>query len=136
MVNPVRRQFWLQLIEQARRKRPEDLGLLWEHLLLTEMQSRLTGSEIRYWRDKRGHEVDFVITRKGKAPIAVECKWSSDRFDPSNLNVFRKLYPQGENYVVAQDVTRSFRREHNDVSVLFLSIEAFIDILVTLQLSS
>jgi len=107
--------------------RPEDIGLLWEHFLLNEMQSRLTGTEICYWRDKQGHEVDFVITRKGKSPAAVECKWNSDGFDPSNLKVFRKLYPRGENYVVAMDVTRSFRRQHDALSVQFLSIQNFID---------
>jgi len=32
---------------------------------------------MHYWRDKRGHEVDFVIARRHGPPIAVECKWSA-----------------------------------------------------------
>ena len=55
--------------------RQEDLGLLWEHLVLNELQAHLQTRRIGYWRDKRGHEIDFVLARRGQAPLALECKW-------------------------------------------------------------
>src|SRR3989338_2005100 len=38
--------------------REEDLGILWEHYVLNEIQARLHTRRIHYWRDKRGHEMD------------------------------------------------------------------------------
>jgi len=97
--------------------RPEDLGVLWEHFVLNEIQASLQDRGIRYWRDKRGHEVDFVWARRGAAPVAIECKWSADNFDSRNLEAFRRRYPGGDNFVVAQDVDRSFSRRCGKISV-------------------
>lgn len=57
--------------------RREDLGLLWEHYVLNEIQAHLQTRQINYWRDKRGHEIDFVLARRNQPPIAIECKWST-----------------------------------------------------------
>src|SRR5574341_866695 len=62
--------------------RRQDLGVLWEHFVLNELQAHLQAREFLYWRDKLKHEVDFVLVQKGKTPIAIECKWSSQEFDP------------------------------------------------------
>ncbi|MBI5096453.1 MAG: ATP-binding protein [Nitrospirae bacterium] len=43
--------------------RREDFGILWEHLVLNEIQAHLQSRKVMYWRDKRGHEVDFVLIR-------------------------------------------------------------------------
>ena len=40
--------------------RYEDLGFLWEHYVLNEIQARRKERRIQYWRDKRHHEVEFV----------------------------------------------------------------------------
>jgi hypothetical protein len=63
------------------------------------------------------HEVDFILRRRGATPVAIECKWSADGFDPTNLLAFRHQYPKGANFVVAHDVERSFRRRYRDVEV-------------------
>jgi predicted AAA+ superfamily ATPase len=102
--------------------RPEDYGLLWEHLVLNEIQAHGQSRPISYWRDKRGHEVNFILRRKPEAPIAIECKWSAAKFDPTNLKAFRKQYPRGENLVVAHDVDRPFDREYQGVKVRFVGI--------------
>lgn len=81
--------------------------------------------EVRYWRDKRGHEVDFVWVRRGKAPLAIECKWSATEFDVRNLRAFRRRYPNGESVVVA-DVDRPFSRTYGDLSVRMISLPVFI----------
>ena len=99
--------------------RTDDLGQLWEHFVLNELTARLQHREIFYWRDKRGHELDFVLPGKRQEPLAIECKWSADDFDASNLKSFRAIYPRGENVVVAQDVSRAYTRDYKGMQVRF-----------------
>jgi predicted AAA+ superfamily ATPase len=106
--------------------REDDLGILWEHFVLNEIMARLQSREIYYWRDKRGHEVDFILLRRRKNPLALECKWSADGFDPSNLEAFRRQHPAGENIVLAGDVKRSFVRSHGALTVRFDTLEHFV----------
>jgi hypothetical protein len=100
----------------------EDLGLLWEHFVLNEIYGRLQRKDIRYWRDKRHHEVDFVILKDTRDIIAIECKWSADHFEPSGLKAFRRTYNLGPNYVVANDVKRPFRRGYDGIKVDFVDL--------------
>jgi len=102
--------------------RREDLGILWEHFVLNELHAGLQSRRVGYWRDKRGHEVDFVLSDRRSHPVAVECKWSSSDFDPSNLLSFRRRHPDGPNIVVASDVTRPYSRDHGGVGVRFVGI--------------
>lgn len=102
--------------------RREDLGQLWEHYVLNELHSRLPSREVRYWRDKQGHEVDFVLAPRGGPPVALECKWSASDLDPAGLRAFRKSYPKGGNLVVAADVDRRFSRRFGDLEVEFLRL--------------
>ncbi|MBI1731491.1 MAG: ATP-binding protein [Gammaproteobacteria bacterium] len=111
--------------------RRDDLGILWEHLVLNEMHAHLQTRDIRYWRDKRQHEVDFVLPGRRGAPIAIECKWSADNFDAKNLRAFRHAYPKGDNFVVAQDVTRTFHRDITGMRVTFLALDTLITSLRT-----
>ena len=98
--------------------RSDDMGLLWEHFVLNEIHAQTQDRPIQYWRDKRGHEVDFILARAGQSPLAIECKWSSTTdFEPSSLLTFRKHYPEGRNYVVSRDVKRRHRRRYGDVEV-------------------
>lgn len=90
--------------------RADDLGVLWEHFVLNELLAALQGETLHYWRDKAGHEVDFVLARRGRPPMAIECKWSAGDLSVVNLRAFRSRYPAGENIVVAQDVDRSVTR--------------------------
>ncbi|MFO7980183.1 MAG: DUF4143 domain-containing protein [Candidatus Aminicenantes bacterium] len=46
--------------------RNEDLGLLWEHFVLNEILARNQERRLHYWRDKRHHEVDFVLPKKDR----------------------------------------------------------------------
>jgi len=110
--------------------RREDLGLLWEHFVLNEMQAHMQAREVRYWRDKRGHEVDFVLARRGQPPLTVECKWSASEADPDPLKAFRRQYPQGEHVVVAHDVERTFSRTYGDMAVQYMNLPAFIEALL------
>jgi hypothetical protein len=107
--------------------REEDLGLLWEHYVLNEVHGRLQRGAPRYWRNKQGAEVDFVLPRRGQAgPIAIECKWSAASFDPRPLAAFRRLYPDGPSFVVATDVESSHKRSYDSFEVEFVSLEQLI----------
>lgn len=100
----------------------EDLGYLWEHYILNEIHSRLQTPFMRYWRDKRGHEVDFIWTPRGALPIAIECKWSADSMDPKGFLAFRNQYPKGPNWVIAQDLERPFRRRVSGLTIEYLPL--------------
>ena len=109
--------------------RLEDLGMLWEHFALNEIMARQQTREISYWRDKRGHEVDFVLTGRRNKPVAVECKWSASDFDATNLQAFRRQYSDGENVVLAQDVDHHFTRHYGDIVVRFENLQIFVSTL-------
>jgi len=81
--------------------RQEDFGLLWEHLLLEHLQARFPDTPVRYWRDKQGREVDFVLAHRRDHVDAIECKWNPEAFDSSALQVFRSYYPEGRNFLVS-----------------------------------
>jgi len=108
--------------------RDEDLGVLWEHFVINELQGRLQSRKARYWRNKQGAEVDFVLpTRGGGDPIAIECKWKAASFDARSLTAFRRLYPEGESFVVAADVETPYRRSYDDFDLSFVSLEGLIE---------
>jgi hypothetical protein len=83
--------------------RPADLGPLWEHLVLNELHAHVGRNAIRYWRTKHGSEIDFVLVRPGRSPVAVECCWSAGDFEPAAMRSFRGAYPGGASYVVTAD---------------------------------
>lgn len=103
-----------------RELRNEDLGHLWEHVVLNELGALLQTRRLHYWRDKRGHEVDFVLSRRGGSPTVVECKWSASEFDPAGLRAFRSRYPggpEGANLVICRDAEETFRKTFGDLQV-------------------
>jgi len=107
--------------------RREDLGFLWEHLVLNEIHAHLGAGGVHYWRSKHGNEVDFVLARRGAPPTAIECKWTADGFDAANLRAFRGRYPGGANYVVASDVDRPVVKRYGDLVVRSVSPSQLID---------
>ena len=107
--------------------RPDDKGRLWEQFVLNELQAHLpVGAKIRYWRTKHGNEIDFILLRRGRDPVAIECKWSADALDVRNLRVFRTHYREGESYVVASDVDRAIEREVSGVRLTVVGLEELI----------
>jgi predicted AAA+ superfamily ATPase len=107
--------------------RRDDMGLLWEHYVLNELHARLQTRRIHYWRDKQGHEVDFVLARRGHPPLAIECKWSANDFDAKSLKAFATRYPKAQHFVIAQDVDRTFTKRFAALEVKFTSLAVFID---------
>lgn len=105
--------------------RPSDRGPLWEHVVLNELCARGQSRRVNYWRDKQGHEVDFILP----GPVAVECKWSQDGFSPRNLAVFARRYPKARCYAVCADAGAPRTRELAGLSVTFLGLEELCGVL-------
>lgn len=112
---------------------PEDLGYMWEHIVLNEIQGRLQTRTVNYWRDKRDHEIDFVINnRRDNALTAIECKFNILEDDLNvtkmgkNFEAFRSIYPDGENLVVANNIDKTFKRRYKGLTITFLSAQALI----------
>jgi uncharacterized protein len=107
--------------------REDDYGMLWEHFVLNEIMARTQSREVLYWRDKSGHEVDFVLASRRRKPVAIECKWSADNFHAGNLAAFRNQHPEGKNVVIAQDVDRAYTRRCGKLTVRFEGLRGFAD---------
>jgi predicted AAA+ superfamily ATPase len=108
------------------RIRSEDRGALWEHLVLNELHANLQQRDVMYWRDKRGLEVDFVLPRRREGQIAIECKLSAEAFDPAGMAMFRRLHPQGHNFVVVARTTSSVEKRFGNLAVWFVSLPELI----------
>ena len=89
-----------------RELRPEDKGLLWEHLVLDELVNLAGREAVFYWRDKQKHEVDFVLARRGAPPVAIECKWQIDDEAGKNFQSMITLHPKTRCLVVAADMDK------------------------------
>src|SRR3990167_687832 len=117
--------------------RNEDLGLLWEQCVLNQICGQLQIKNINYWRDKKGSEIDFVVSNKKDSSISViECKFSSINISSNkfalkelvkNISIFRSNYPSGKNFIVSYDVDKSFVRRFEDFELHFVNAEQLIN---------
>ena len=105
--------------------RASDLGSLWEHCILNEIHGHLQTRSINYWRDKLGHEIDFIIANRSQNNLtAIECKFTLNSNDPTigkNFQAFRKLYPDGDNYVVSNSVDKMYKRQSSSVTIWYVN---------------
>ncbi len=106
--------------------RKEDYGILWEHYVLNELHAQTQSRKILYWRDKRGHEIDFIMADRQSEPIVVECKWKASEFNVSSIKAFRRQYPKGNNFVVSSDVKKAFSQRYDDIHMRYVSLEDLI----------
>ncbi len=99
--------------------RTDDCGGLWEHVVLETLLSIFGDASIYFWRDKQQREIDFVIPRGRSVCDIVECKWSSDKFDPRALKAFRSNYPKGKNIVCSPQLAKVHSRQVDGHEVTF-----------------
>lgn len=97
--------------------RPDDFGPLWEHLVLEHLLAFFPDTPVRYWRDKTGREVDFVLGMRRDEVDAIECKWDPGAFDVSSLRVFRSHYPMGRNFLVTPSGTPAYTKKFGGIEV-------------------
>jgi predicted AAA+ superfamily ATPase len=99
--------------------RPEEKGLMLEHLILQEMLAQFSSKHIWYWRDKQKHEIDFLLTPLRSQNIhAIECKWSRDAFETKAIKLFREDNPKGLNIFVAANVDKITKRRLNSLEII------------------
>lgn len=103
--------------------RPDDRGVLLEHLTLETLQSLPTLPMIHYWRDKSKHEIDFVLPFDRDRVDALEVKWQGDAFEPRNLRVFRQSYPHGRNWLVTSQTGPTIVRQVGGLELTSVGIE-------------
>ena len=97
--------------------RTDDCGILWEHLVLEHLQARFPDTPVRYWRDKAGREVDFVLALRRDEVDAIECKWDPGAFDSSALQLFRSYYPKGRNFLVTPSGDPGYDKRYGNLQV-------------------
>jgi predicted AAA+ superfamily ATPase len=97
--------------------RTEDFGALWEHLVLEHLQAHFPDTPIRYWRDKAGHEIDFILARRRDEVDAIECKWDPAAFESSSLKLFRGYYPKGRSYLVTPSGDPAYTKQYGNIEV-------------------
>ena len=101
--------------------RPADYGLLWEHVVLEQLQGLKPEATILYWRDADGREIDFVIPGNRGAVDAIECKWSVDDFEAKTLRLFRSYYPKGRNFLITPQSGEPYARAYGNLEVTIAS---------------
>ncbi len=104
--------------------RDTDRGHLWEHLVLDCLRVCVPASRLHYWRDKSQRGVDFVIDRRGGVVDTIDAKMSPDDLSSANLTEFRRLYPEGRDYVVAPYVSAPFEKRLGERIVRVVGLEA------------
>jgi len=105
--------------------RPEDCGKLWENMVLDILKVCYQSRDIFYWRDKQGHEIDFVIRKTDQCIDCLECKWQADHFEARNLAIFRNVYPQGSNFVISPQIEDVYSRGYGKYEVCFCNPDQF-----------
>jgi predicted AAA+ superfamily ATPase len=102
----------------------QDGGVMRESFVFLSLLRQLKPNmEIRFWRTKRGDEVDFVLL-KNRLPLPVEVKSHLSSAEvPKSLKTFLDLYPKAPAAIVYNE---SFTAEvsHAGRSVFFLPLEA------------
>jgi len=111
--------------------REEDLGILFEHLVLESLVATAGIEAIRFWRDKQKREVDFVLPHGRSAAHAIECKLNPDKVPTAALLAFRGLHPKGENFVVSPRVKETYKRKINNLAITFCSLGQLVDLIDT-----
>jgi predicted AAA+ superfamily ATPase len=102
--------------------REEDLGILWEHLVLDILRALFPAVILFYWRDKSNREIDFIIRRAGNQVDAIECKINPDQFNINTLKDFRSFYPDGNNYCFSPFVKEPYTKKINEHLVRFVGL--------------
>jgi len=97
--------------------RPNDYGILWEHLVLEYLQAHFPDTPPCYWRDKVGREIDFVMAHRRDHVDVMECKWNPDAFEASALQLFRSYYPKGRNYLVTPSGEPAYMKNYGNLEV-------------------
>lgn len=102
-VDPGIRNYFLKNFSTLE-ERP-DVGFLAEDFVFSEFLKRSDFlTEIKFWRDKNGREVDFVLQKENHI-TAYEIKWKSrvTTKDVAHLQFFKRNYPQTKTILISPE---------------------------------
>ena len=85
--------------------------------MLEHLQACLPDTPVRYWRDKAGREVDFVLALRRDEVDAIQCKWDPAAFDSAALQLFRSYYPKGRNFLVTPSGDAGYDKRYGKLKV-------------------
>jgi predicted AAA+ superfamily ATPase len=102
--------------------REDDRGLLWEHITLDVLRAFYSPSDLFYWNDKSGREIDFILKISSDEIHTIECKINPDQFNSKTLMIFRGYYPGGKNYVISPNIPAPYQRSYGDLRVEYCSL--------------
>ncbi|MEO6094855.1 MAG: ATP-binding protein [Fibrobacteria bacterium] len=105
----------------------EDLGLLWEHVIL-DLLLTLPLKEVHYWRTKQRHEIDFVIPQGRDACDAIECKWKASGAETRNFMAFRNEHAKGRNIIVSANQMETSTRKMEGLEFIFTNARDLISL--------
>jgi hypothetical protein len=107
--------------------RPDDFGLLWEHIVLDYLQAHAYEWKICYWRDASGREIDFVIPRARDEVDAIECKWDPQQLEPASLKAFRAHYAKGTNYLVSPRASSAYWKQISGLKIFVCNPDGWLE---------
>lgn len=99
----------------------KEKGHFLENLTLENMQAFGFTKNIKYWRTKNKLEIDFILELQKDDIIAIECKWKEQNFSMDAIEIFRKSYPKGENWVITTD-SHSRIEKHKNIKIRFIHV--------------
>ena len=97
------------------RERTDSGALLENGVALTFLKRNTL---VQYWRDKRGNEIDFVISPEEYRHIGIEVKQTLRGLKPAVLRTFKNSYPDAPLYTVF--FTRENTESESHIPVFFL----------------
>jgi predicted AAA+ superfamily ATPase len=100
--------------------RQEDRGLLWEHLVLDMLRSHVPENQLFYWRDKSNREIDFVVKRSENSIDIIESKVSPDNLSLKAIQMFREIYPTGNNYCYSPFTDEPYSIEKDGLKIKYI----------------
>ena len=103
--------------------RREDLGVPGEHFVLNELLAHPQSTALGHWRDKQGHQVDFVRVPRRGSVLALECTWLTKDHDPAGWRTFARNYPNARLLVLTTDAHPRFRSSCDGHRLEFLSLK-------------
>lgn len=85
----------------SRFKERDDAGVLNESFIYLQLRSRIKPNiEIKFWRNKQGQEIDFILL-KNRKPLLIEVKTKLNSMDiPQPMKTFIKKYPDTKGGIV------------------------------------
>jgi predicted AAA+ superfamily ATPase len=97
-----------------------DMGARFENLLASHLlkwvhyRRDLYGeqTELRYFKDTDGREVDFCVTKDLKPQMFIECKWAESSTSP-HLHYLRKKFPEADYYQVSATGSKQYLDRHS-----------------------